>query len=61
MLEAAPGTSLADLNARMGHDSARAALIYQRATTEADQAIAEAIDKRITGSRTGRRQPSPGS
>jgi integrase len=48
---AAPGTSLADLKARMGHDSARAALIYQHATAQADQAIAEAIDKRITGSR----------
>ncbi len=52
---AAPGTSLADLKARMGHDSARAALIYQHATAQADQAIAAAIDKRITGSRAGRR------
>lgn len=58
---AAPGTSLADLKARMGHDSARAALIYQHATAQADQAIADAIDKRITGSRGGRPQPSPGS
>jgi integrase len=47
---AAPGASLADLKARMGHDSARAAMIYQHATAEADQAIAEALDKRITGS-----------
>jgi hypothetical protein len=46
---AAPGTSLADLQARMGHDSARAAMIYQHATAEADQAIAEALDKRIAG------------
>jgi len=46
---AAPGTSLADLKARMGHDSARAAMIYQHATAEADQAIAEALDKRIAG------------
>lgn len=44
---AAPGTSLADLKARMGHDSARAAMIYQHATAEADQAIADALDKRI--------------
>jgi hypothetical protein len=28
---AAPGASLADLKARMGHDSARAAMIYQHA------------------------------
>jgi integrase len=48
---AAPGTSLADLKARMGHDSARAAMIYQHATEEADQAIADALDKRIEGSR----------
>ncbi len=47
---AAPGASLADLKARMGHDSARAAMIYQHATAEADQAIADALDKRITGS-----------
>jgi integrase len=44
---AAPGTSLADLKARMGHDSARAAMIYQHATVEADQAIAAALDRRI--------------
>jgi integrase len=46
---AAPGTSLADLKARMGHDSARAAMIYQHATAEADQVIADALDKRIEG------------
>jgi integrase len=48
---AAPGASLADLKARMGHDSARAAMIYQHATQEADQAIADALDKRIERSR----------
>lgn len=48
---AAPGASLADLKARMGHDSARAAMIYQHATAEADQVIADALDKRIEGSR----------
>jgi integrase len=47
---AAPGASLADLKARMGHDSARAAMIYQHATAEADQAIAAALDRRIEGS-----------
>jgi integrase len=31
-LAAQAGTSLADLKARMGHDSVRAALIYQHAT-----------------------------
>ena len=47
---AAPGASLADLKARMGHDSARAAMIYQHATAEADHAIAAALDRRIEGS-----------
>jgi integrase len=45
---AAPGVSLADLKARMGHDSTRAAIIYQHATAPADQAIADALDKQIT-------------
>ena len=31
----------------MGHGSARAAMIYQHATAEADHAIADALDKRI--------------
>nr|WP_211290840.1 site-specific integrase [Kineococcus xinjiangensis] len=38
------GTSLRDLMARMGHDNPRAALIYQHASTEADQAIAAAVN-----------------
>ncbi|WP_238016008.1 tyrosine-type recombinase/integrase [Dactylosporangium sp. AC04546] len=41
------GASLRDLMARMGHDSPRAALIYQHASAEADQAIAAAVDKAI--------------
>jgi integrase len=35
------GMSTRDLMARMGHDDMRAALIYQRATSEADRRIAE--------------------
>jgi integrase len=50
---AAPGASLGDLKARMGHDSARAATIYQHATTVADRAIADALDKRIEASVKG--------
>ena len=53
---AAPGTSLADLKARMGHDSARAAMIYQHATAEADQVIADALDKRIEGAKKPAKQ-----
>jgi hypothetical protein len=35
--------------ARMGHDSARAALIYQHATSEADQEIAAALSGPVDG------------
>jgi integrase len=43
-LAAQTGTSLRDLMTRMGHDSPRAALIYQHASSGADRAIAEALD-----------------
>jgi hypothetical protein len=33
--------------ARMGHDDVRAALIYQHASNEADQAIADRLSARI--------------
>jgi hypothetical protein len=39
--------SLADLKARMGHDSVRAAMIYQHAAAEADQKIANTLDQRM--------------
>ncbi|HYN97201.1 MAG TPA: tyrosine-type recombinase/integrase, partial [Pilimelia sp.] len=51
----APGASLRDIMARMGHDNPRAALIYQHANREADQAIAEAINKAV---KAARRKPS---
>jgi integrase len=51
----APGASLRDIMARMGHDSPRAALIYQHANREADQGIASAIDKAV---KAARRKPS---
>ena len=51
-LAAQAGSSLADLKARMGHDSAHAALIYQHATTEADRNIAAALARRIEGARS---------
>jgi integrase len=47
---AAPGASLADLKARMGHDSARAAMIYQHVTAAADRVIADALDRQIEAS-----------
>lgn len=51
----APGMSLRDIMARMGHDSPRAALIYQHASREADQGIADAIDQAV---KAARRKPS---
>jgi integrase len=46
-LAAATRASTRDLMARMGHDSLRAALIYQHATSEAGRAIAAAIDAQV--------------
>lgn len=42
-LAAATGASLRDLMARMGHDSMRAALIYQHRTQAGDRQIADAL------------------
>ncbi|WP_327088461.1 tyrosine-type recombinase/integrase [Nonomuraea sp. NBC_01738] len=50
-LAAQSGASLADLKARMGHDSDRAALIYQHATRDADQKIADALSARVKAER----------
>jgi integrase len=44
---AASGASLMDLLARMGHDSERAAIIYQHEARGADLAITSAIDAHI--------------
>jgi integrase len=46
-LAAESGAKLRDLMARMGHDSERAALIYQHQSRGADQAIADAIDRQL--------------
>jgi integrase len=43
-LAAMSGVSTRDLMARMGHDSVRAAIIYQHATAEADSRIAAALE-----------------
>jgi hypothetical protein len=46
-----PGTSTRDLMERMGHDTVRAALIYQHTTRDADRRrIADALRERIEGS-----------
>jgi hypothetical protein len=44
---ATPGTSIRDLMERMGHDSMRAAVIYQHATRRADRRIAELLSVAI--------------
>jgi Phage integrase family len=46
-LAARSGVSTRDLMTRMGHDSVRAAIIYQHATTEADARIAGSLDADI--------------
>jgi len=48
-LAAATGASTKELMARMGHASMRAALIYQHATADRDQAIAAALSRLATG------------
>jgi integrase len=48
-LAAMSGVSTRDLMARMGHDSVRAAIIYQHATTEADARIAAALEAALAG------------
>jgi integrase len=42
-LAAATGATLKELMARLGHSSPRAAMIYQHATSDRDQAIAQAL------------------
>jgi hypothetical protein len=39
----------------MGHDSVRAAMIYQHAAAEADQKIADTLDQRLEAARDGAR------
>jgi integrase len=51
----APGASLPDIMARMGHDSPQAALIYQHTNREADRGIADAMDRAV---KAARRKPS---
>lgn len=46
-IAATSGAGLRDLMARMGHDSERAAMIYQHAARGADQVITGAIDAHI--------------
>jgi len=59
---AAPsGASLKDLMARMGHDSERAAIIYQHEARGADLAITNAIDSHIETAKASQGQHEDGS
>lgn len=51
------GMSTKDLMARMGHDDMRAALIYQRATSDADRLIADSLSALVDH----HRKPKKGS
>jgi integrase len=63
-LAAQTGVSLADLKARMGRDSVRAAMIYQHATSAADRRIADALDQVLgqpdASDQAKRRRPKSG-
>ena len=60
-LAAATGASTAELMARMGHASPRAALIYQHATEDRDQAIALALGKMIASAKPKLSRHAPGT
>ncbi|WP_308216014.1 tyrosine-type recombinase/integrase [Pseudonocardia humida] len=50
-LAAQTGATLKEVMSRIGHGSARAAMIYQHATSERDQRIAEALNLMIEEAR----------
>ncbi|MET8912426.1 site-specific integrase [Micromonospora sp. NPDC004551] len=60
-IAARTGASTRDLMARMGHDSAQAAMIYQHATSEADRAIAQAVSDAVKAERKKAKKPAAGS
>lgn len=60
-LAARTKASTRDLMARMGHDSPRAALIYQHATTEASREIAAALSGLVERERGGGGDEDDGS
>ncbi|GAA0273278.1 tyrosine-type recombinase/integrase [Cryptosporangium japonicum] len=55
-LAARTGASLADLMARMGHDSSDAAIVYQHASAEADRKIADAINAELKAAEKKKRK-----
>jgi integrase len=57
-LAARAGVSTRDLMARMGHDSMAAAIVYQHASSEADRAIAAALNVGLKAQRKSTRKQS---
>ena len=57
---AASGAGIKDLMARMGHDSERAAMIYQHEARGADKAITSAIDAHVEAERGREGGPDDG-
>jgi hypothetical protein len=60
-MAAGQGASLRELMERMGHSSARAALIYQHATEERDEAIAAGMGKLLRQARRKARTAAGGA
>lgn len=60
-MAAGQGASLRELMERMGHSSARAALIYQHATRERDEAIAAGMGKLLRRARRKARTAAGGA
>jgi integrase len=54
------GAGLRDLMARMGHDSERAAMIYQHEARGADKAITDGIDTHVEDERRRDDEPDDG-
>jgi integrase len=54
-----PGVTTKELMARIGHSSPRAALIYQHATEERDQAVADYLDAQIAAVERPARATAP--
>ena len=55
------GAALRDLMARMGHDSERAAMIYQHQAQGADTTITNAIDTHVQAEQTKRGDDEDGA
>ncbi len=60
-MAAATGASLRELMERMGHSSSRAAMIYQHASRERDDAIAAAMGSALAGARRKAARPRSGT